>query len=94
MARGLPTAVTLATPDEGLGMALVHALAGPAFRPYWTDDLTGVEIGGAVKNVLAIAAGIVMGRQLGDNCQGRAADPRPGGVDAAGRGRWAAGARR
>jgi len=65
VARGLPTAVTLACADEALGKALMTAIGQPAFRPYWTDDLIGAEIGGAVKNVLAIACGIVEGLQLG-----------------------------
>jgi len=66
-ARGLPTAVSIATRDATLGRALAEALAAGAFRPYWTEDVTGVALGGAVKNVLAIAAGIVEGRGLGDN---------------------------
>ncbi len=65
VARGLPTAVTLATSDEMLASALVHALGSATFRPYHSTDVRGVEIGGAAKNVLAIAAGIVAGRQLG-----------------------------
>ncbi len=65
VARGLPTAVTIAAADEALALTLCHALAGPGFRPYAETDVTGVEIGGAVKNVLAIAAGIVAGRDLG-----------------------------
>jgi glycerol-3-phosphate dehydrogenase (NAD(P)+) len=65
VARGLPTAVTLATADEALASALVHALGSATFRPYHSTDVRGVEIGGAAKNVLAIAAGIVAGRQLG-----------------------------
>jgi len=65
VARGLPTAVTLACEDETLGMALMEAIGHPAFRPYWSNDLIGAEIGGAVKNVLAIACGIVEGLQLG-----------------------------
>jgi len=63
--RGLPAAVTLASADAGLGEALAVALGYRHFRIYWTSDVTGVEIGGAVKNVLAIAAGIVDGRALG-----------------------------
>lgn len=63
--RGLPTAVTLAAKDDAVAQALVQALGSPTFRPYHTTDLRGVEIGGAAKNVLAIAAGIVVGRQLG-----------------------------
>ena len=65
VARGLPTAVTLATRDEALASSLVQALGSPTFRPYHTTDIRGVEIGGAAKNVLAIAAGIVAGRELG-----------------------------
>ena len=65
VARGLPTAVTLACPDEALGRALADAIATPAFRPYLAADMVGAEAGGAVKNVLAIACGIVEGRGLG-----------------------------
>jgi glycerol-3-phosphate dehydrogenase (NAD(P)+) len=69
VARGLPTAVTLAAADEQLARALVQALGSPTFRPYHTTDVRGVEIGGAAKNVLAIAAGIVIGRRLGASAQ-------------------------
>jgi glycerol-3-phosphate dehydrogenase (NAD(P)+) len=69
VARGLPTAVTLAAKDEALARALVQALGSSTFRPYHTADIRGVEIGGAAKNVLAIAAGIVMGRNLGASAQ-------------------------
>jgi len=69
VARGLPTAVTLAAHDETLASRLVQALGSPTFRPYHTTDVRGVEIGGAAKNVLAIAAGIVVGRQLGASAQ-------------------------
>ncbi|MCA6285526.1 NAD(P)H-dependent glycerol-3-phosphate dehydrogenase [Phenylobacterium sp.] len=65
VARGLPTAVTLACPDEALGAALAWAVAGPAFRPYAATDMVGAEVGGAVKNVLAIACGVSEGRGLG-----------------------------
>lgn len=65
VARGLPTAVTLAAHDETLAAALAEALGSRGFRPYHSSDLRGVEIGGAAKNVLAIAAGIVSGRGLG-----------------------------
>ncbi len=65
VARGLPTAVTLAAAREEMAHALCHALGSPTFRPYHTTDVRGVEIGGAAKNVLAIAAGIVAGRRLG-----------------------------
>lgn len=63
--RGLPTAVTLAAEDGHLAEELALALVSPAFRLYHTDDVTGVEIGGAAKNVLAIASGIAAGRGLG-----------------------------
>src|SRR6202011_5895449 len=69
VARGLPTAVTLAANDETLASALVQALGSVSFRPYHTTDIRGVEIGGAAKNVLAIAAGIVIGRKLGASAQ-------------------------
>ena len=65
VARGLPTAVTLACADEGLGRALAEAIALPTFRPYVATDMIGAEVGGAIKNVLAIACGIVEGRGLG-----------------------------
>ena len=65
VARGLPTAVTLACPNEALGQTLAETLATPTFRPYWSSDIIGAEAGGAVKNVLAIACGIVEGRGLG-----------------------------
>lgn len=65
VARGLPTAITVATHDETIASALVSSLGSPVFRPYHTTDVRGVEIGGAAKNVLAIAAGIVAGRELG-----------------------------
>jgi len=69
VARGLPTAVTLATVDQALGAALIAALGTRSFRPYLSADVVGAEIGGAVKNVLAIACGIVAGRRLGDNAR-------------------------
>ncbi|HTH96514.1 MAG TPA: NAD(P)H-dependent glycerol-3-phosphate dehydrogenase [Stellaceae bacterium] len=69
VARGLPTAVTLASRDGNLGARLVATLGTPSFRPYLSDDPLGCEIGGAVKNVLAIACGIVWGRGLGDNAR-------------------------
>jgi glycerol-3-phosphate dehydrogenase (NAD(P)+) len=65
VARGLPTAVTLAAADEEVAQMLSRSLGSPAFRPYHSTDVRGVEIGGAAKNVLAIAAGIVSGRKLG-----------------------------
>jgi glycerol-3-phosphate dehydrogenase (NAD(P)+) len=69
VARGLPTAVTLAAKDETLASDLVRALGSATFRPYHTTDVRGVEIGGAAKNVLAIAAGIVVGKKLGASAQ-------------------------
>ena len=69
VAAGLPTALTLACEDEALGAALADRLARPGFRPYLTDDVVGAEIGGAVKNVLAIACGVVDGAGLGLNAR-------------------------
>jgi glycerol-3-phosphate dehydrogenase (NAD(P)+) len=69
VAAGLPTAVTIAARDEQLASDLCRLMAGEAFRPYGETDVIGVEIGGAVKNVLAIAAGIVAGRKLGASAQ-------------------------
>lgn len=65
VARDLPAAVTLACADPELGERLARTIAHKHFRLYFSDDLVGVEVGGAVKNVLAIAAGIVVGRKLG-----------------------------
>lgn len=65
VARGLPSAVTLACADQALGEALMETLSAPAFRPYLAGDLIGAEVGGAIKNVLAIACGISEGRGLG-----------------------------
>ncbi len=69
VARGLPTAVTLACTDATVGRAIAERLARPHFRPYASDDVIGAEIGGAVKNVLAIACGVVAGRGLGENAR-------------------------
>ena len=63
--RGLPAAVTLAAQGESLARELALALGAPTFRLYHSTDMRGVEIGGAAKNVLAIAAGIVTGKKLG-----------------------------
>jgi glycerol-3-phosphate dehydrogenase (NAD(P)+) len=65
VAAGLPTAVTLASVDEALARALSAALSGPNLRLYHSTDPRGVEIGGAAKNVLAIACGMAAGRELG-----------------------------
>jgi glycerol-3-phosphate dehydrogenase (NAD(P)+) len=65
VARGLPTAVTIAAADAPIARALAQAINSGTFRPYHSTDVRGVEIGGAAKNVLAIASGIVTGRGLG-----------------------------
>jgi glycerol-3-phosphate dehydrogenase (NAD(P)+) len=65
VARGMPTAVTLAAADGKLAAELAQAIGSATLRPYHSSDVRGVEIGGAAKNVLAIAAGVVMGRGLG-----------------------------
>jgi glycerol-3-phosphate dehydrogenase (NAD(P)+) len=69
VAAGLPAAVTLAVEDPALGERLRARIARPWFRPYLSDDVAGAEIGGAVKNVLAIACGVVEGRRLGQNAR-------------------------
>lgn len=68
-AQNKPTALTLACGNEALGKELVATLGTPTFRPYYSSDVIGVQIGGAVKNVMAIAAGIVAGKKLGDNAR-------------------------
>ena len=68
-ARGLPTAVTLAADTMERATALAERLSRPTFRPYASDDIVGAEIGGAVKNVLAIACGVVIGAGLGENAR-------------------------
>jgi len=69
VARGLPTAVTLAADDAAVGGRWIATLGGPRFRPYLSDDVLGAELGGAVKNVLAIACGVVEGRGLGESAR-------------------------
>ncbi len=69
IARGLPTAVTIAADTLDLAHRLAGALASDSFRPYASDDLVGVELGGAIKNVLAIAAGVIAGRALGEGAR-------------------------
>ncbi len=69
VAAGKPTAVTLAAADLALATRLAERIARPAFRPYAADDLVGCEIGGAVKNVLAIACGVVIGAGLGESAR-------------------------
>lgn len=68
-ARGLPTATTLACADTVLADKLLFTLGGKWFRPYVSNDVIGAQVGGAVKNVIAIAAGIVIGRGLGENAK-------------------------
>jgi len=69
VAKGLPTAVTLAAEDMALAEQLRDRIARPTFRIYVSDDVAGAEIGGAVKNVLAIACGVVEGKGLGQNAR-------------------------
>jgi glycerol-3-phosphate dehydrogenase (NAD(P)+) len=69
VAAGLPTAVTLSVRDHAVGERIRARLARPSFRPYLSDDVVGAEIGGAVKNVLAIACGVVEGMGLGQNAR-------------------------
>ncbi|MGB5092640.1 MAG: NAD(P)H-dependent glycerol-3-phosphate dehydrogenase [Parvibaculum sp.] len=69
VARGYPTAVTLACADETMAEAIATAIGLPTFRPYYSSDLIGAELGGAVKNVLAIACGIVEGKGFGDSAR-------------------------
>ena len=69
VALGLPTAVTLAATDAEIGERLIAAIGSTAFRPYLSDDPVGAEVGGAAKNVIAIACGIMVGRGLGDNAR-------------------------
>jgi glycerol-3-phosphate dehydrogenase (NAD(P)+) len=69
VARGLPTAITLAAKDAALARQLAHELHQPRLRIYYSDDIVGVEVGGAVKNVMAIATGIADGLGLGANAR-------------------------
>lgn len=69
VAQGLPTAITLACEDAAVGQQLATRIAKPHFRPYLSQDVIGAEIGGAVKNVLAIACGVVEGAKLGQNAR-------------------------
>jgi glycerol-3-phosphate dehydrogenase (NAD(P)+) len=68
-ARGMPTATTIACAEEGLWDMLQHAIGGRLFRPYMTTDIVGAQIGGAVKNVIAIACGIAIGKGFGENAR-------------------------
>ncbi len=66
-ARGLPTATTIACADTGLWDTLMYSIGGRLFRPYMTEDIIGTQIGGVVKNIIAIACGIAMGKGMGEN---------------------------
>jgi glycerol-3-phosphate dehydrogenase (NAD(P)+) len=69
VARGKPAAIVIAAGDMALAENLAAAIATPEFRPYASDDLVGVALGGAVKNVLAIGCGMAVGRGLGENAR-------------------------
>lgn len=69
VARGLPTATTVASADQDLAQRIVATIGLPTFRPYVADDLIGAEIGGAVKNVIAVGCGVAEGRKLGDGAR-------------------------
>lgn len=69
VAKAQPAALTLAIKDKELGTSLLQAMATPTFRLYQTDDVLGAQIGGAVKNVLAVACGVIAGRGMGDNAR-------------------------
>jgi len=69
VALGLPTAITLGAKDHALGRKVAEAISSPTFRPYLSDDVVGAEVGGAVKNVLAIGCGMAEGKGLGANAR-------------------------
>ncbi len=69
VAKGLPAAVTIATADKDVAQELQEALGVKRFRPYITDDVVGAQLGGAIKNVIAIACGVVYGRKLGESAR-------------------------
>lgn len=69
IARGLPCAVTVAIEDKDIGQQLIETLSCKTLRPYLSDDVTGAQIGGAVKNVIAIAAGVIQGRGMGESAR-------------------------
>ncbi len=68
-ARGLPTATTIACADETLANQIIYGIGGKYFRPYHTDDIIGAQVGGAIKNVIAIACGIALGKGFGENAR-------------------------
>ncbi len=69
VARDQPTAITLACADETLGKELTYSIGSRTFRPYYSDDMAGAQIGGAIKNVLAVATGITAGCKMGENAR-------------------------
>jgi glycerol-3-phosphate dehydrogenase (NAD(P)+) len=69
VARGLPSATTVAGKDEAIANQFIYTIGGKYFRPYYTDDVVATEVAGAVKNVIAIACGMVTGMGLGDNAR-------------------------
>jgi glycerol-3-phosphate dehydrogenase (NAD(P)+) len=69
VALGLPTAITLGAADQALGRKVAEAISSPTFRPYLSEDVIGAEVGGAVKNVLAIGCGMADGKGLGANAR-------------------------
>jgi len=69
IAKGLPTAVTIASDVPETAHYVAERLATPSFRPYASTDVAGVELGGALKNVIAIACGVVTGRRLGESAR-------------------------
>ncbi|MGE3622404.1 MAG: NAD(P)H-dependent glycerol-3-phosphate dehydrogenase [Bdellovibrionales bacterium] len=69
VARGLPTALAFATKDKAFGEAMMQSLGGRHFRLYLTDDVVGAQLGGAIKNVLAVACGIAAGCKMGENAR-------------------------
>lgn len=68
-AKGLPTATTIACHDESVWDLLMYAIGGRLFRPYMTTDIIGTQVGGAVKNIIAIACGIAIGKNFGENAR-------------------------
>lgn len=69
VARGSPSATTIACPSKEVGKRVVYALGSALFRPYLTDDIISAQIAGAVKNVIAIACGIAIGKEMGENAR-------------------------
>ncbi|MBN67543.1 MAG: glycerol-3-phosphate acyltransferase [Rickettsiales bacterium] len=69
VATGMPSATTIACTDQILGEKLIYSMGGKFFRPYYSNDVMGAQVGGAIKNVIAIASGICIGRGLGENAR-------------------------